>query len=133
MIQDRDTYFKANAKKAEKAQQAQRPQLRYLAQAAVSAGNLTGNENWDFFLSLIQSDIELVESRLAGYQAMLNDQNVVDPNDMLIAKIAMAECNGMLRAMASVIALPNQIKQNGAQAQTLLSQIKPENEHSDAA
>ncbi len=109
-------------KRAESAA-AHRPQLEMLAQAAVKAELLTGDPNWDRFLSYLQAAAEATEAQRDGFAAIIADPATVNHERIMGAKIGLAECKGRLEAWNAVIALPKDLVEMGAQAKTLLERL----------
>ena len=100
-----------------------RRQLEMLAQAEVKAKHLTGNAEWDRFLSYLQNFRDTIEKQRDGFANAIADPRVVDHGRILEAKIAMAECKGIIDALDGVISLPKDLMEMGAQAKTLLERM----------
>ena len=100
-----------------------RRQLEMLAQTEVKAKNLTGDAVWDNFLSYLQSFRDTTEKQREGFANAINDPKVVDYGRIMEAKVAMAECKGIMDALDGVISLPKDLMEMGAQAKTLLQRM----------
>ena len=100
-----------------------RGQLEMLAQAEVKAKHLTGHVEWDRFLSYLQNFRDTVEAQRDSFAKAITDPRVVDHGAMLEAKIAMAECKGIINALDGVMSLPKDLMEMGAQAKTLLERM----------
>ena len=103
-----------------------RPQLEMLRQASVSAESLTGNPHWDIFLQYLAAAIEDTEGQKKGFSDALADPSVVDTNDIMKAKLSLAECNGRIDAWKFVLSLPKDIIGMGTQAKELLGRMPKE-------
>lgn len=115
---------RVEAKKAER-DAAHRPQLDMLRQAAVGAELLTGNEHWDRYLSYLQAAVEETERQREGFQAIVNDAKTVDHGQLLVAKLAMAECRARIEAWKVAMSLPRDLIAMGEQAKDLLERLPP--------
>ncbi len=113
---------KVDAGKAERAAE-HRPQLEMLAQAEVKAGLLTGDQNFDIFLSYLQAALEVTEAQRDGFAAVIADPATVAHDRIMAAKICLAECKGRAEAFEAVISLPKDIMEMGAEAKTLLERM----------
>ncbi len=111
-----------DANKAERAAQ-HRPQLEMLAQAEVKAGLMTGDPNWDIFLSYLQAALETTEAQRDGFTAAIADPATVDHDRIMAAKICLAECKGRIEAFQAVISLPKDIQEMSAEAKALLERM----------
>ncbi len=119
-----DWQKRVDAKGAERAQE-HRPVLKMLAQAEVKAGLLTGDPNWDIFLSYVQADVEFMEGLRDGFEAKIADPRTVNHEQIVLAKIGLAECTATINAWEAVISLPKDILEMGREARTLLDRMPP--------
>jgi hypothetical protein len=83
--------------------------IEMLRQAALSAANLTGDPHWDRFLSYFQSAVETTEGQRARLVEILTNSKVVEQNQIMETKIAIAECTARIEAWNAMMAFPNQI------------------------
>ena len=113
---------RVQAGKAERAAE-RRPQLEMLAQAEVKAALLTGDPNWDKFLSYLQAALEITEAQPPAFAAVIADPAMVEHDRIMAAKICLAECKGRVEAFEAVISLPKDIMKMGAEAKTLLERL----------
>lgn len=100
-----------------------RPRLELVAQAAVKANLLTGSPHWDTFLTYIQSAVDATERQLKGFEAKLSDPAIVNPDDMMRAKIWASECRGRRDALLAVLSLPADLMKAGEAARTVLERL----------
>ncbi len=103
------------------------PMLNRLTQAAIKAQYLTNDENWNFFLSLLQSVIEVTEAELREVERKIGDPTIVDTNDIMRLKIASAILRERATTLKDVIGLPQSIKDDGKMAKEWLAKFSKGN------
>jgi hypothetical protein len=95
-------------------------ELRRLAQAEVPVQALIGTAEWDYFLSLIQSQIEALEAALMQLRAA----NVLDLSfehaDLAAKKAQQMQIAVQIDTLEQVRDLPKQIIEQGRKAQLAL-------------
>lgn len=123
MTFEREQFQKLMAKKKAEGRQTPRPVLEILAQAEVSAANLTGDATWDIFLSYIQAAIERTEGEIRTTETLLGSPEVVEIADLMQLKIRLAGLRERVSAWTAVISLPKAIKIEGEKAKTLLERM----------
>ncbi len=123
MTMSRDDWQKRLAERKVINTEPYRGQLEMLAQAEVKAKHLTGHVEWDRFLSYLQNFRDTTEKQRDSFAKAITDPRVVDHGAMLEAKIAMAECKGIMDALDGVMSLPKDLMEMGAQAKTLLERM----------
>lgn len=101
----------------------QKTSLEMIQRAAVTAESLTGDANWDTFLSYIQDAIERTNSHIATFEAALRDPEITNIDDIMRAKIKLAVCSGRLEAMESIRSLPKDLMDSGKEARKLLATL----------
>lgn len=109
-------------RKAEQAA-AHRPQIEMLAQAAIKTQHMTGDARWDWFLSFLQAAIETTAAQHVALAAVLSDPKTVAHEQIMVAKIALAECKGRIDAFNAALSLPKDLIEMGGQAKTLLERL----------
>ena len=102
--------------------------LQSLSQAQIKAEHVTGDPDWDTFLSYIQSAVENHEAEIAELKTMLESPHMVAPDDIMRLKIAIISCRARLSAWDAVISLPRDIKEHGEKARSLLDRMEDETE-----
>jgi hypothetical protein len=122
---DRQDYAAMNGRHTADLLLAKRDQLETLSQAAVQMELLTGDANWDRFLSYVQSAIAGMEKSAEGFRRKLADPTLVNPDDNMRAKIALIECEATITAWRVVLELPVDIRRLGTEARSLLQRIEP--------
>ncbi len=102
--------------------------LQQLQQAQVEADKLTGDPHWDLFLSYVAAAAERAEQAAENIKSLILQPNMVGHDELMMAKIELAEAEAQARAWRQVIALPADIRESGEQAKTLLERMdEPEN------
>jgi len=81
-----------------------------LAQAAVSAGKVTTDPDWDRFLSYIQAAIEKQTVVVNSLHAALAEPSMVNPDQLLETKIQLIRVQAWIDAYEEVIAIPKKLK-----------------------
>lgn len=104
----------------------QRPLLALAEQASVKAEHLTGDPNWDFFLSFAQAEIEFAEGQIEVFLGKLGDGVTVSHDELMVLKIAKRECEGRIAAWRRMMTLPKSLMAGGEQARSLLERIGDE-------
>ncbi len=98
-----------------------RRNLEIIAQAAVNTNLLLGDPIWDRFLTYIQAAIEETQAQLAEWQAKLSSPTLVNYEDLIRIKLAVAECTARIEAWTVIIQLPKELQTSGGQAKDLLA------------
>lgn len=112
-----DEWFERNKSEAPKDQ----VDIRLAIRAAVHAENLTSNEIWNQFLGYLQGGLEECRKRLETYRDRLLSPYVVDQQEILLIKIAIADLEGQTKAVEWIIELPKSILETGEIARKLFS------------
>lgn len=113
MSYGRDEYVELLARKAERAKATTpRPtkQRAFLERADIRLSALTGDHNWDEYLSMVEAEVETAQSELATYQNALNNPFVLDDLRVRAAKMGVALCNERIRSLEWAIGLPKSIR-----------------------
>ncbi len=100
-----------------------RPQLKMLAQAEVSAKMLTGDPQWDRFLSYLQAALEHTQGQADAAAETIANPSVVNNDQIMAAKAIITECNARVDAWNAVISLPKDLIEMGDQATALLDRL----------
>ncbi len=111
-----------NGKRSQKMED---PRYELLIQAGVKAEHLTGDENWDIFLSYIQGSIDQTTEHLHAWEQRLTDPELVDDIEMRHAKIAAIRCRERIVAWQAVIELPVDLRKMADEAKALMERIEP--------
>lgn len=102
------------------------PELRQIAQAAVSMDKLTHTPEWDFYLQIVQDTID----ELGGMIQTLQDRSLSSPSfeshEMASMKARTLEVLAQKRALEQVLGLPKQIMEKGKDAKLSLERIADE-------
>ncbi len=128
MIVERDQVTELRRKQQNGKDADSRLLLQSLSQAQIKAEHVTGDPDWDTFLSYIQSAVENHEAEIAELKTMLESPHMVAPDDIMRLKIAIISCRARLSAWDAVISLPRDIKEHGEKARSLLDRMEDETE-----
>ncbi len=111
--------------KSQLASEARRLQsrLQMMKQAELKAEAVTGDPNWDTFLSYIQEAVEETEGQAKGFLAVLSDPTVVNQDRMMQMKIGLRECQARIDAFNAVMSLPKDLIKLGKDATALLKRM----------
>ncbi len=116
--------FKARTRSARgRREAARRPQFEMLAQAAVKTADLTGDDRWDWFLSLLQAAVEHTEAQRDAFAEVIQDLKTADYEAIMAAKTGLAECKGRINAWNATISLPKDLIEMGREAKTILDRL----------
>ena len=128
MIVDRDQVTELRRKQQNGKDADSRLLLQTLSQAQIKAEHVTGDPNWDTFLSYIQAAVDNHEAEIEELKSVLESPHMVAPDDIMRLKIAIISCRSRLSAWDAVIALPRDIKEHGEKARTILDRLDDEAE-----
>lgn len=112
----------AEEKQAERAAD-HRPQLEMLRQAAVKAELLPGYPGWDTFMSYLQAAMEATVEQAEVLRRVVLDPMMVDHDQLMRAKLGLAQCEGRIDAWKAAIELPADIGREGEKAKKLLERL----------
>ena len=94
--------------------------LEFLVQAQVKMENLTGDQYWDRFLSLVQAGLDKMKAQEVSLRDALCSPGMVDPNDIMAIKLSLANVGGQIASLEMVLQLPTDIINSGEQAKNRL-------------
>ena len=120
MSPDRADFQKALENRKRQAFHRREKEIRQLAQAEVPMTAITSTKEWDYFLSLLQAQIDMLDNSL---QAM-EQGHVLDPSfsyeDMARQKALMMQVRAQKETLEEVLGLPKQIIEQGEKAKLVL-------------
>lgn len=116
----REDWLELNEKNRKKALNGERPYMEYLVQAQVKMSYLTGVQEWDTFLSYLQSALDALQIKQSGLRNALCSPSLVDTNSIMEVKLDLAEVTGQINLLEGVLALPKDIMESGEKAKALL-------------
>lgn len=119
---DRDDY--EAYVKAKKPRNGQAQSLEFLVQAQVRMENLTGDANFDRFLTYLQSSSESMNALLEDLERRICDPATHDGTEIMELKLAIARMMGRVEAMNAVIELPKAIIETGERARERLKVLE---------
>lgn len=120
MSYTREEYQEFLTTKAAERVNGNRGNLEFLAQAEVKQKNLTGNPDFDTFLSYIQEAAERMRGEFLVMKDKLCDSAISDPAEIMASKLLISEMKGRIQAMEAVLSLPNEITEKGEKARESL-------------
>lgn len=123
MLITRDDFRKAAEAKKKERQRSQIGHLELLHQAAVRAELLTGDPQWDTYMSFLQDTVNKTQAIRSRYEEILSDPNVVDDGEMRRAKIGVIECTSAINALEAAISLPKMLKDTGEIAKDMIAEL----------
>ena len=123
---DRSDFDAYVAQKASKRINGSRLALEQLQQAQVRMENLTGDPDWDLFLSYIEAGIQRTEREAVAHLDQLRNPATVNVDEIMQLKLASHGCQERINAWRSVLELPKDIRSSGEQAKTLLERVDEE-------
>ena len=97
--------------------------LDLLTQAQISSEKVTGDPDWDRYLSYLQAAVERTRMHRERYSDVLSDPKVTDQAAMMAAKIGLLECDAQIKAWDAAISLPVFIKVKHGEITEWLNQI----------
>lgn len=97
--------------------------LHALRQAEVSADKLTGDPDWDVYLSYLQHAVDSTQEQKRALERRLHSPDLVEHVEILKTKMALAECTARIDAWNAAISLPVDIKKNGNKAKDLIARM----------
>ncbi len=109
-------------RKAEKLKD-NRTNLSAIQQAAIKADLMTGDPNWDIFLTYLQENSNKNQSSRDALLSELSNPSLVNPDQVAAKRIALIQCNERIRVLEHVIALPTLIKKLGEAASSQLKEL----------
>lgn len=95
--------------------------IRLAIRAAVHVEHLTKNEIWDQFLGYLQGGLEECQKRVETYRMTLLSPYTVDHQEILRAKLVIADLEGQARAVQWIMEMPKAILETGNIARELFS------------
>lgn len=97
--------------------------LKAVEQAAVKMHNLTGDANWDTFLSYLQATVEKCKAAKDSHLAILESPQLV--NDEMVARRRMeiVRLNEKISTLNGVMALPIAMRAAGDKAKKQLAEL----------
>jgi hypothetical protein len=100
-----------------------RPELQAIRRAALHASEITGDEHWDFFLSMIKEKIEAKQAEVESASDRLINSDIFTTEDLINAKLTVRLLGREIEVLQWVIELPVQLQEQGDRASELLGTI----------
>ena len=89
-------------------------------------GAVTGSQEWDFFLSLLQAEIEGLTKYIDSQQSSYVSDPSFDPTHMAEQKARLIEATAQRSTLQEVLSLPKRIIEQGEKAKIALSRLTDE-------
>ena len=102
------------------------PQLRQAAQAEPAMEALTGQKDWDLFLSLLQAEIQEKEAELADLERRDLDDPSMNNDVLMVSKARRLAVRAQIDTLEWVRSLPKTLIEEGREANRLLKEIAPD-------
>ena len=132
-MSDKKDYLTSVAKKRAPLIEKRRVAAETTARQAVNMADLTGNPDWDLFLSFISAASEQASMAMNYYSNILLDPSIVDNQIMMQAKVSHALSQERVAVLKEISELPNDIIKAGEGARGLLERLGSiETEKADA-
>jgi hypothetical protein len=123
MRPDREAFKTHVAALSQKRVRERKPELQAVRRAALSVDAMTGDENWDHFLSQVQERMEGAQKELDQAVEALKNSNDFSPEPLIMQKLAVRLWGREVEALQWVIGLPRQLQEQGDRASELLGTI----------
>ena len=101
-------------------------EIREVAQAAVPIGRLTNDENWDFFLSIVQEQVDRLGALIESLQAAAFSDPSFEYADLVSRKAAIDRAKTQKATLEQIMALPKDILEKGIEAKLALDKLEDE-------
>ncbi len=125
MAFDRDLEWKDSVdKRAVRSVRSQVPELQAAKRAALAATQVTGDESWDLFLSIVKSRIEEREVQLQAALDSLQNSDDFSPDSVVGQKLSIRLVSRELMVLNWIIELPQILLEKGDRAKQLLGTIE---------
>lgn len=120
---DYEEFKRLRERKALETAAARRVELEQRHRAAVSAEHLTGDPAWDVYTSYLQAAIEGRQAEAREYDKALSNPDLVNPDEVMRARIGKFRCEAVIQALTAALALPKALREDGEKAKELLARI----------
>jgi len=97
-----------------------KPDLLAVKRTALSVTQITGDEHWDHFLSVINARIEKQQEQMDVALERLKSSDNFTTEDLINEKLAVRLLGREIEALRWVIGLPQELIENGQRAAELL-------------
>lgn len=121
---DREDFDTRVASLAHESVRKNKQNLQIIQRAALSAAQITGDEHWDFFLSIVNEKIKSKQAKLDEEAEKLKTSDIFDPEEMINQKLVVRLLGREVEALRWVTELPKKLMEQGDQADELLGTIE---------
>ena len=121
--------FKATVEESSRRKQVEfLPMAKIIASAAPVMQGVTGDQNWDRYLSYLQGFIDRTQNQVTIAQSKMNDPGVWEHKDLLKLKADILVGEAMVQALTLAITLPKAIMEGSAEANKLIDDFEKRHE-----
>jgi len=103
-----------------------------LHQASVKQEQLTNDDNWNYYLTLIQEWINKTKQHAEDFRIMLESPDFVNADERKRLENHLLRCNERIVVLEATISLPNEIIKSYQDAQLHLEEIGKQNIEDEA-
>lgn len=102
--------------------------FRMLLQDVVTAEQLTTDEHWNRYLTWLSGARKQAADNAEFYKAVLTNSSIVSHDELIKAKIAVANCEAIRETLEWCMELPVQLKNGATEVREQLKLLEKENE-----
>ncbi len=102
--------------------------FRSLLQDVVTAEYVTTDEHWDRYLSWLSGAMKQAQENAEFYKAVLTNSSIVAHDELIKAKIAVANCEAIRETLEWCMELPVQLKNGATEVRRQLKLLEKEKE-----
>jgi len=100
------------------------PDLHAIQRAALEAAEVTGDEHWDFFVSVIKAKVEDLMGQLEVTEEALKNSDDFTTSVLINQKLAVRIFGSQIETLNWVLELPKALLEKGDRATELLKTIE---------
>lgn len=123
MTFEREDYADLKRRQSKERHEKDRGTAETIARQAPPMEALTQDPNWDLFLSFLQAAYEQASDAAAHWQAQMANPNLVDPQQLMLAKMNYHITNERAQTLQQVMEVPSDVVKSGKDAKDLLSRL----------
>jgi hypothetical protein len=98
-------------------------EMQAVKRAALSAAQITGDEHWDHFLSVVNERLESLRGSVNVALELLKNSDNFSPEDLINQKLAVRLIGREVDALTWVSELPKALMEQGDRARKVLEKI----------
>jgi hypothetical protein len=128
MTYDRDEFRAKAEEKSVRRQVEFLPMAKIIASASPVMQGVTGDQNWDRYLSYLQGFIDRTRNQVSIAQTKMADPGVWEHKDLLKLKADILVGEAMVQALTLAITLPKAIMEGSEEAKKLIDDFEKRHE-----